>query len=271
MPDSCGGSPRAPVPACYCVVCAGEPDSHRAGPVVARRGWDLVVGNAGAHSLGLWHSYRSAEVAIFGRSVSESMMWLARVAEAAAAGRLIRPDVAEDDVLGALTVFPRPVLSSWHRHAFPDALGFYCGQPIPIIQLVWPDGDDRLPWEQGCDPSCSEVQPRLWSPPRPGSDWGWTAPPAGWSFPLQPDEMVTASPCVAFGGVAPTVVAHDEEGEWEVLGGDDEGGDLAMVHAATLVARHPDLADLADLPAGWEAFRRPGGPWHREPLDDEDL
>jgi hypothetical protein len=43
-----------------------------------------------------------------------------------------------------------------------------------------------------------------------------------------------------------------------------------MIHAATLVARHPDLATLADLPAGWEAFRRPGGAWHREPLDEED-
>lgn len=258
------------MPNCYCVVCAGSADDHPAGPAVARRGWDLVLANGGAHSVGLWHSYGSAEVAIFGRGVAEAMIWLGRVADAAAQGRLINPDVAEDDVLGALTVYPRPVLASWHRHAFPGALAFYRGQPVPIVQLVWPDADDRLPWEPGCADGCRLGQPRLWSPPAEGSPWGWSPAPTGWSFPLQPDELVTASPAVAFGDARPTVVAHDEEGEWEILGGEDGNGDLAMVHAATLLARHPDVAELSDLPPGWEAFRAPGGPWHRELLDDED-
>lgn len=216
-----------------------------------------------AFTVGLWHSFGSAEASVFGRDEREMVRWLETVGGEVEAGRVLHPDREPDDILGHLEVFPRPALASWHRHLFGAALAFYRGQPVPMLQLVWPDDRGVLPWEPGCADDCLRAQPWLW-------DRVTAAPaPPGWPFPISPDTLVLTTKAIAFEDAAVAGVVHDEEGEWQFL--DDPAvdmEDLTIVHLAHVVGRRPELGAVGDLPAGFEAWRDGNGGWSREALDD---
>jgi hypothetical protein len=80
--------------------------------------------------------------------------------------------------------------------------------------------------------------------------------------------LVNTTPAIAFSGSVPRLVVHDEDGEWEFLE-DDMTGDLTLVHFAHVVAHHPDLSAVADLPPGWAARRGGAGTWQRLLWDDD--
>ena len=66
------------------------------------------------------------------------------------------------------------------------------------------------------------------------------------------------------------LVTHDaDDGAWQFLNGhgDTDDTDSAMVIAAANVAAlDPSVAELADLPLGWRAWRETvDHPWRREP------
>jgi uncharacterized protein DUF4262 len=253
---------------CHCLLCGPMPATDPLAGHVARRGWGVVSVPAEgrrpayAFTVGLWHSFSHAEASVFGRDEDEMVGWLEVVGDEVKAGRVLLPDRVGDDVVGVVEVFPRPALASWHRHLFGAAMTFYRGQPVPMLQLVWPDRDGVLPWEPGCAEDCLDLQPRLW-------DRATAARvPDGWPFPVSPDALVLTTKAIAFDGVPVIGVVHDEEGEWQFL--DDPAvdmKDLTIVHLAHVMARRPELGVLGDLPMGFEAWLDRDG-WHRDALDD---
>jgi hypothetical protein len=264
---------------CHCQLCGRLPATDPLSAAVARRGWTVVsvpdegLRPAYAYTVGLWHSFAHAEASVFGRDETEMERWLDTVGGQVEAGRVLRPgsgghpptpgDRQGDDVLGAVEVFPRPALASWHRHLFGAALAFYRGQPVPMLQLVWADEDGVLPWEPGCAKPCLAAQPWLW-------DRVTAAPsPAGWAFPVSPAALVLTTKAIAFDGAAVSGVVHDEEGEWQFL--DDPAvdmEDLTIVHLAHVVGSRPELGAVGDLPSGFEAWLDGTGVWNSEALDD---
>lgn len=67
-------------------------------------------------------------------------------------------------------------------------------------------------------------------------------------------------------------VAHDDDGDWQVLCGEphivDDG---RIVCLGCMVVRDRTLLELADLPHGWGADRdRAGDPWVRESCEGEE-
>ncbi len=254
---------------CHCLLCAGvEDNGDGMAARVAARGWDVIVRprHGCAFTVGLWHSFGSAEAALFGLDPDDMKRRLDVVGVHAEAGRIVTPDRQEDDILGDVPVFPRPVLATWHRRYFAEALRFYRGQPVPIVQLVWADGNGVPPWEPVCDQACRSRQPALWD--RDPSH----RPPAAGRFPVSPDALVLTTRAIAFGGGAVAGVIHDEDGEWQFL--DDPGVDpeqLTFVHLAHVTGADPDLAGVGDRPLGWEAWRDPSrsGQWRRRPLEPD--
>ena len=264
---------------CHCQLCGRLPATDPLSGNVARRGWGVVSVPAEgrrpayAFTVGLWHSFSHAEAAVFGRDEGEMVRWLDTVGGQVEAGRMLHPDRQGDDVLGPVEargsggvprmVYPRPALASWHRHLFGPALAFYRGQPVPMLQLVWPDDHGVLPWEPGCADECLGAQPWLW-------DRVTAAPaPPGWPFPVSPDALVLTTKAIAFDGAPVAGVVHDEEGEWQFL--DDPAvdmEDLTIVHLAHVMSARPELGVVGDLPAGFEAWLDKSGGWSREPLDD---
>ena len=69
------------------------------------------------------------------------------------------------------------------------------------------------------------------------------------------------------------LVTHDaEDGAWQFLcGTTNDSSDARVVGLNTVLQLDPSLAELADLPPGWRAWRdAPGEPWRRQATDPED-
>jgi hypothetical protein len=58
---------------------------------------------------------------------------------------------------------------------------------------------------------------------------------------------------------------HDKDGDWLFGNGDDfDPKTAAVVHLQHIVADHPDVVEVADLPRGWHAWRdSTGAGWRR--------
>jgi hypothetical protein len=89
-----------------------------------------------------------------------------------------------------------------------------------------------------------------------------------WRFPDPPvTTVLTFSPILA--GKPVLFVRHDDEGHWYFFDRFDNTlvgcYELALVPLERLVALHPDLRELADIPAGWQAWRESAEQaWERE-------
>lgn len=73
---------------------------------------------------------------------------------------------------------------------------------------------------------------------------------------------------VVYSGRPVLLVTHDaDDGGWQFLHGDVVSNDDAMIVGLGEVLKlDPTVAEVADLPLGWCAYREfIGGPWTREP------
>jgi hypothetical protein len=91
--------------------------------------------------------------------------------------------------------------------------------------------------------------------------------PQDWPFQDPPNVAVFTLRRIAKEGRPVLHVSHDEEdGGWQFLDGAAMSveKDAILVGLGTMIRLDPSLAELADLPLGWEAVRdAPGRPWKR--------
>jgi hypothetical protein len=68
------------------------------------------------------------------------------------------------------------------------------------------------------------------------------------------------------------LAVHDHDDTWQFLwGGAVTEADAKVFCLGCMYALDPSIAELADLPAGWQAERgAPGGPWARSLLPPEE-
>lgn len=85
-----------------------------------------------------------------------------------------------------------------------------------------------------------------------------------WPFDQPRNCAVITLRSIVFGGAPILHVSHDADDHgWQFLGGGDaEESDAAVVALAEIVQLDPSVLDVADLPAGWHAWRAsPDAPW----------
>ena len=90
--------------------------------------------------------------------------------------------------------------------------------------------------------------------------------PADWPFEDSPNVAVITSRAIVAGGDWIAYVSHDEDdGGWQFHGPEAiTVDDAAVVALGTLLAKDPSIAQLSDLPEGWQASRGTrDGPWER--------
>ncbi len=93
-----------------------------------------------------------------------------------------------------------------------------------------------------------------------------------WVFDDPPDVAVIATRAIIEDGGWIARVSHDaEDGAWQfhdcAVGAPRET-EARVVSLRSVVARDPSLAQLADLPCGWRAWRpAPDAPWQRAKAD----
>ncbi|MFF7993253.1 DUF4262 domain-containing protein [Kitasatospora xanthocidica] len=172
--------PTSP-PACPCVLCdPAASATFRARRQLSRHwsvetahvreyGWHVVgVGGGGevpdwAFTVGLWHSYRLPEVAMFGLEAHGLMHWVGEAAARLRDGAPTAPGTLLPGVIEDYEVRLEPVDGSWYRPLFGTAVGFYRRTEVPVVQLVWPDREHRWPSDGRATPGC-RAQPSLWLP-----------------------------------------------------------------------------------------------------------
>ena len=124
------------------------------------------TGPGWSFTIGLYLNYHHPEVLIFGLKDRQSHLILNDIREKIASGGKFLAGTRTDLFLQGYDVTFIDVPLS----AYPDHLGyalwFYRSLPdsFPCVQLVWPDRENKFPWEAGYDNAYSELQPIL-APP----------------------------------------------------------------------------------------------------------
>ncbi|MFF3013660.1 DUF4262 domain-containing protein [Streptomyces sp. NPDC057939] len=163
---------------CRCVLCHDYGDRDAADGAdlriienVGRHGWHVAmvpedeIGPGFAYTIGLAHTHGGPELAMFGLDVHAMHRMLNRLGAMSAAGTVLTDGQRHSDVVDGRQVGLRQVDPRWYRTFFGRAIGFYRRPPFPVLQVGWPDVDDRFHWEEQAGARHQESQPQLWLPP----------------------------------------------------------------------------------------------------------
>ncbi|MGH2717803.1 MAG: DUF4262 domain-containing protein [Actinomycetota bacterium] len=175
---------------------------------VERHGWGVLGIKADgsmpawAFTAGLWHTFGSPEVAMFGLQVRDMQTWLNDIGEQIRQGRPLQPEEHREGILPNFPLVFRPAHDSWYRDLFGYALWFAQRPPLPIVQAIRPDREGRFLWEEGSGERCRFDQPQLWIPKErhPMGRWTRAALSDPWPFPDGPATRAVTSKGNAFRG-----------------------------------------------------------------------
>ncbi len=217
-----------------------------------------------AFSVGIFHTLGHPEIVIMGLSPEVAQNLINTIAVAVRQGRHFEAGQQYDDIT---TGPPLAFLTMSERH-YREYLGyarwFYRGSDFPVLQCVWPDKERRFPWDEGYDGDYFAWQRLLGA-------WG---PSFGeWLFPDPPNVATFTMRQVIHEGQPILLVTHDaDDGAWQFLTGEPpKVSDALIVCLREMVKRDPSLTELADLPAGWRAWRESAeAAWQREPDKEDD-
>lgn len=121
-------------------------------------------GPSWACSVGLWHSFRAPELAVFGLPLDTMAGIINALGGHVAAG--IRFEAGDRlDGVCPCSLQLCPVDPSWRLTSmFAISNAVYGLIRPPCFQVAWPDRDGRFPWEPGFEPALAGCQPLLWLP-----------------------------------------------------------------------------------------------------------
>ena len=167
-----------------------EPDSSFTTTLnnIERSGWSAMliggeaVGSRFAYSVGIFDTQGFPEIIVVGLPSKTAHFALQYSLEAMQAGS----DLATGrhrDIVGEVEVIFRPVARKWYEHVMCQANRYYTNDPIPALQLIYPDTQGRFQDE----PLFKEYfrQPLLQPDSNEGRTerdfWPQTTPPAAYS------------------------------------------------------------------------------------------
>ena len=175
------------------------------------------------------------------------------------------------NMVGDVEVEFRTVHSKWLHHIMLRTDWFYDSEEVPVLQLIYPDLQNRFPEDPEFDPAFT--QPFLTADAveheTTASDlwlaYDKSSSLSRWKFQDRPHIGVYLSQTVNDGLEAVTYVSHDADGDWQFLGdkmSDGGGPVLSCFHHPIDADR--TLEELHDLPSNWYAVRENvGAPWER--------
>ncbi|QXJ20538.1 DUF4262 domain-containing protein [Actinomadura graeca] len=174
-------------PSCPCVICHDYGDRDRLDNFqlrtivhISQYGWSVVLVHPDgelpgwAYTIGLWHSHRSAELALFGGDVYEMEETLNALGRQTAEGDGPAEGERRDNVVRGRQAAFRMADVRWYDALFAGAVAFYRRPPLPILQVAWPNPEGLFPWQPGTDLAFRHSQPWLWLAPSQHSPGPWT-------------------------------------------------------------------------------------------------
>ncbi|WP_412539075.1 DUF4262 domain-containing protein [Longispora sp. K20-0274] len=175
------------LPPCACIICQDYGDRDELDAIdrhtianVGEHGWSVLqipedtLGPGWAFTVGLWHSHRQPELAVFGLDIETMKACLNVLGTQVADGWPAEPDHERSHVIDGDPVLFGAVDPRWYRAFFGTAIAFYRRPPVPFLQVLWADRDQRFPTGPDCDPTVRDRQPALWLPPDGHPKGVWT-------------------------------------------------------------------------------------------------
>jgi len=136
-------------------------------------GWHIISvladddGPAFSYTVGLYRNYRHPEIIIAGLPYELAQTMLNIAGEAIREGRQFHAGESYDDFLEGFSCTFREVPPEKYRHYGAYAMWFYDGESFPAMQLIYPDDQKRLPWEEGVSAEFRAFQPVIADDPEP--------------------------------------------------------------------------------------------------------
>ncbi len=226
---------------------------------VNSHGWHLVMVTdvpdvpEYVFSVGIYHTLGLPEVCIFGLSNTDLMGGILNgIGDLMKSGQVFEDWHESNEVLDGFSCFFRRVDRQHYREFFGYARWFYEGDEFPLLQCVWPDPSNCFPWDSNFDAQLVAAQPVL-------------AEASAWPFLEGKNLGVFTTSRVVDEGYPVLLVTHDQDGDWQFLcNTTNDTDDARVVSLQSIVESHPSVAELADLPMGWQAVRDgPDEPWRR--------
>jgi hypothetical protein len=230
---------------------------------VKQYGWHVIgieedeEGPSFAYSIGLQHSLHDPEIIVFGLPVQLMHQIINGIGEKVRSGERFEHLDEWDDILDGYNVAFRNVERKHFRDYFGYARWFYRGDDFSALQCVWPDSQHRYPWHPEAPAALIQRQPLL-------------TDDQSWPFHEGRNRAVFTTRPVLEEGHPILLVTHDTDDSWQFLcGTTNRTEDAKIVSLGSILERDGTLAEVANLPEGWRAFRRErGSAWSRERLEE---
>jgi hypothetical protein len=231
---------------------------------VERHGWHVIgveedeEGPAFAYSIGLYRSFGHPEMIVFGLPVQVMHRIINAVGEEVRSGERFEHLDESGEVLDGYNLAFRTVERRHYADYFGYARWYYGGDDFPAFQCVWPDAAHHYPWHPEFPAALAQRQPLL-------SD------DTSWPFQEGRNRAVFTTNPVLGDGHPILLVTHDRESDWQFLcGTTNRPEDGQLVSLGCIFERDRTIAEVADLPAGWRAYRQAkGSAWRREKAEGD--
>jgi len=114
-------------------------------------------------SVGLFLNFGHPELIVVGLNPKVAFRAINDVRDMIQAGRRFKPGDLSDKIFERCQAAFVEAPASTHGLFIGTAIWFYRSlqTTFPVLQLVWPDNQNRFPWDPGCDERCGERQPLL--------------------------------------------------------------------------------------------------------------
>jgi hypothetical protein len=224
---------------------------------IRQYGWTVVLIEAGAYlpsfgyTIGLQETFGHPEIIAFGLSVKNLHGILNTAGELVREGEIIAAYKLYSEFFTAGKVVFLPVDRRNTADYFGYAIEYYGTHEIPALQLIWPDRNQRFPWEKDFEGEFVFRQPLL---------------DRNAEFKFREAENTTVFTTRQWVEEDKPVlrVVHDEDGDWQFLTGDQLPEDARIVSLEQLLLKDPGLNDLFNLEYGCAAERvSKDAPWVR--------
>jgi hypothetical protein len=226
-----------------------------------------------SYTIGLYENLQQPELIVVGLKPDLAASVLNAAAQLMKEGARFREGQRASNLIANVDCEFREAEQHWARHIMGYALWFYRQDQFPVLQCIYPDLNNRFPWEDGFEKTWRSRQPLFFSGAQSTSVerdfWAANDPSSSlfsWKFSDPPHTGVFTTKRVMSDTDPVTRVFHTVgDGAWEFHGPDEsDPEEIAYVCFHHIVDKDPTIAELADLPVGWCAWKDVAtGEWRR--------
>jgi hypothetical protein len=209
------------------------------------------------YSVGLLETYGHPEIICFGLKTDLMHALVNDVAAFIKEGSPMQPGNTYDIIFKGLDATFLRVDPANIDDYFGVAIRYYKRNDFPALQLVWPDNENRFPWEDGFAKGLIDKQPLL---------------DRNASFKFRETKNLAVFTTRQWLDLQQPIVevVHDHNGDWQFLTGDQELEDLKIVAIGQIIQKDPTLNEVFNLDYGEAAKRAAiGAKWFRSKIEEE--